>query len=501
MSKKDVNQIVEKLLEKPSYKYSDSGLLSKMWGFSQEDIIEAKRIAKEKTKKSPLTAPHSISPQDIDKAVKYLLEVPGRIKDRKVRELSIKLSVSEDTVRIAKDKAKSIIQGQDKDPLLSGNSVVFFQSKDLMNMPQAECATELESIRKVDEVKGTLESHITSDYDPKNHEELALLHKVDLSRYRISTYYSKLKSTGKFTSTVFCALIREDKQSKEDAILKVLSEYKSTYTPLRKEQIIINEKFSNPTLTYLALTDVHIDKYESRKLALKDKVAEYKNTLQNLVMRAYLSHNIDEILFVIGHDWFNSDTYFGTTTAGTPQTNNSEWDEAYDMGFDTQVWAISFLKQFCNHLVVKFVPGNHDRTKTYFMVHALEQHFKPDLTISFDRKAEASKVHVYGENFIGMDHGETKLENLPLYFSNKFYKQWGQCKYKEIGVGHRHQRKVYKLQLEDTEIDGVRLFMTPSMGGSGRYERQEKYDNSTQAGICRVYDKKLGKISEFECKL
>ena len=56
---------------------------------------------------------------------------------------------------------------------------------------------------KVDVEKGTLESVMMCDYEPKDDIELAALHKIDLDKYIITNYWSKLLPTGKFTSSVF----------------------------------------------------------------------------------------------------------------------------------------------------------------------------------------------------------------------------------------------------------------------------------------------------------
>lgn len=71
---------------------------------------------------------------------------------------------------------------------------------------------------RVNEEKGTRESTIECDYEPKAIEDLAKLHKIDLTRYKISTYWSKLKSNGKFTSSVLASLIKEEEKEKEDFI-------------------------------------------------------------------------------------------------------------------------------------------------------------------------------------------------------------------------------------------------------------------------------------------
>src|SRR5690242_14722867 len=59
--------------------------------------------------------------------------------------------------------------------------------------------------KRVDIERGTIESTVISNFEPKNDEELAKLHKVDLKKYKISSYWTKQKGD-KFTSSLLCSL-------------------------------------------------------------------------------------------------------------------------------------------------------------------------------------------------------------------------------------------------------------------------------------------------------
>src|SRR6478735_12090421 len=91
--------------------------------------------------------------------------------------------------------------------------------------------SELENLQvgertsKVSIEKGTLESTVEVDFEPKSDLDLAKLHKIDLSKYKISTYWSKLKSNGKFTSSVLASLKKPADYTPED-FTKFLSNWK-----------------------------------------------------------------------------------------------------------------------------------------------------------------------------------------------------------------------------------------------------------------------------------
>ena len=67
-----------------------------------------------------------------------------------------------------------------------------------------------ESSRKVNNETGTIESVLILNYEPKDDIELARLHKINLDKYIITNYWSKLLPNGKFTSSVLGDVIPLD---------------------------------------------------------------------------------------------------------------------------------------------------------------------------------------------------------------------------------------------------------------------------------------------------
>jgi len=72
--------------------------------------------------------------------------------------------------------------------------------------------------KKVNLDKGTIESTLVLTYEPKDDVELAKLHKIDLTKYVITNYWSKVLPNGKFTSSVLSKLIPEEVKEKEDLL-------------------------------------------------------------------------------------------------------------------------------------------------------------------------------------------------------------------------------------------------------------------------------------------
>lgn len=141
-----------------------------------------------------------------DKLVERFIAYPHNLR-MGCAKLAKRWKVTEEEVREARKKAKLLSRGGIEAE--AGNYVA---------------ALEYEVTQKVNVEKGTLESTASCDFDPKDDEELAKLHKIDLTKYKIASYWSKLKSNGKFTSSVFCTLrkIDDDAGIQIDTIKKAL---------------------------------------------------------------------------------------------------------------------------------------------------------------------------------------------------------------------------------------------------------------------------------------
>lgn len=351
------------------------------------------------------------------------------------------------------------------------------------------------SIYEEDIQKGTAQG--TYYFTNQIHSLNDLSKMIDTNKWEITKYTQSFSGNEDNPKWQVKAWMKLKKEDELQILSKVLNNYKPNYKPLTEKDIKINISFNEPSMLLINLADPHFDKQDLDGSTIQEKSKKYLECLSNLLMRAYHSHNLDKIVFVIGNDTFNTDNFHNSTTNLTPQNVNTSWDNAYEIVFDTMVSAISLLKQFTNDLVVMLVQGNHDRTKSYYLAHGLEAFFKGEKNILFERKSTNRKVITYGENFLGFHHGDCKNERLPLVFASEFYKDWGKCKYKEIILADKHHNNEKTFKQSQNEAQGIRMRILPSLSGTDKWHDENLYF-SRQAGIALVYDKELGKISEFE---
>jgi hypothetical protein len=346
--------------------------------------------------------------------------------------------------------------------------------------------------RKVLVEKGTIESTIVLDFEPKDDIELAKIHRINLDKYIITNYWSKLLPNGKFISSVF-SKIKTPKDYTQEDFVKFLKDYKSNYVPPSQPEIerakLIDVEIS---LSDFHLAKRHIDNDNSAYI----RCNRYFSTAISLAYDVKAVYDIDKIVFPISNDFFHTDNYQHQTTQGTPQETIMDYAHEYELGFSLLVETITALKKICKEVQVILVQGNHDRTKSYYLAHALDVYFNEDPNIKFNREHSVIKATVLGETFIGYHHGNCKLDDLPLLFATdpSYSQMFGNAKYREVHTGDKHHYMA-------KEVKGVRIQQMPSLSGTDRWHQDNNYVNSVRAALALVYDKDLGKICEFEHRI
>lgn len=347
--------------------------------------------------------------------------------------------------------------------------------------------------KKVNNEKGTIESVVDTKFEPKTDLELAKLHRIDLTKYKISHYYSKLQTNGHFTSTVLATLKKPDDYSQED-FAKFLTKFVPKNITITKVRTDIDKEFID---VELSLSDYHLAKKQiDGDNDPKTRTIRYYQTAVDLIKKVRSIYNIDTIVFPISNDFFHTDNIQNQTTNGTPQDTMIDYHTEYEIGFAILVDTINMLRSNGNTVKVVLVQGNHDRTKSFYLAHALQIFFKDNFDVEFIREHSTIKGVTLGNTFIGWHHGNCKLDDLPLLFatSPKYCQQFGNALYREVHTGDKHHYMA-------KEIKGVRIQQMPSLSGTDRWHEDNNFVNSIRAALVLMYNKETGKTGEFEVRI
>jgi len=371
-----------------------------------------------------------------------------------------------------------------------------FEVNELMKELKEKDTEEVKSFtgeRKVNLERGTIESTIVIDYEPKDDIELAKLHKINLDKYVITNYWSKMLPSGKFTSSIFSKRKEAKDYSPED-FARFLENYKPN-------NISITKVDRNNTKDYvdveISISDYHLAKRTVDKdNDVTTRALRYVTVAQSLIDKVEACYNINTVVLPISNDYFHTDNYQHQTTNGTPQDTIMDYADEYELGFAILVDTINILRKHSSTVQVVLVQGNHDRTKSFYLAHALDVFFKDAEDVEFIREHSVVKGLTLGNTFIGWHHGNCKIEDLPLLFAThpKYSSQFGDAVYREVHTGDKHHYMA-------KEVKGVRIQQMPSLSGTDRWHLDNNYVHSVRAALALVYDLNLGKIAEFETRI
>ena len=347
--------------------------------------------------------------------------------------------------------------------------------------------------RKVNIERGTMESTIVTDYEPKDDIELAKLHKINLDKYVITNYWSKMLPSGKFTSSVFSKKKEAKDYSPED-FARFLQNYKPNNVSITKVDHTNSKDYVD---VEISISDFHLAKRTvDGDNDPTTRALRYYEVAQSLIKKVEANYNVNTVVLPISNDFFHTDNYQHQTTNGTPQDTIMDYADEYEVGFALLVDTINMLRQHSSTVHVVLVQGNHDRTKSFYLAHALDVYFSDALDVEFMREHSVVKGLTLGNTFIGWHHGNCKIEDLPLLFAThpKYSHQFGDAVYREVHTGDKHHYMA-------KEVKGVRIQQMPSLSGTDRWHLDNNYVHSVRAALALVYDLNLGKIAEFETRI
>lgn len=309
--------------------------------------------------------------------------------------------------------------------------------------------------RMVDE-KGTLKSSIIVDYEPKTPEELAELHKVDLSKYKISSYWTKQRGD-KFTSSLLCTLIKpeQDIEAFQERFIDFLKSYK---TPkIAKIASKKNSIYKTNGCLVINKQDEHINKQDiNGNNDMEERMENVLSKISIILEQSCLSNNLETIKYIVGSDEFNAE-WTGMTVKFTPQSNIDSYQESFKAICNYEVRVISTLLAYSDDIEVVYLSGNHDEFVGWHLINWLKTYFKDTSNISFDESPRYRKYIKYSNTAMMLNHGDAiKPEKLAGMFPIEYKDEWSSCDNFFIFTGDKHH-------LLAKDFNGIQFYQIPSL--------------------------------------
>jgi hypothetical protein len=270
-------------------------------------------------------------------------------------------------------------------------------------------------------------------------------------------------------------------------------------------------KLSTPTKAYegsdsdylleVALMDVHFGMLAWGKETGTDydiDIAEelFLHAVQDLLEKSS-GYNPKRIIFPFGNDFLHIDD----PTNQTPQNHNlldvdSRLIKIYQKAKTSVIKAINYCREVAPVDVI-WVPGNHDPNVSYYMCDVIDHIFENDADVTVDKSPKMRKYYPWGNCLVCYTHGvEEPLRDLPSIVATEEPQLWGNSKYREIHIGHKHK----KMQMHWVNVDtmpGTVIRMIPSIAGTDQWHYKKGYIKSYHAAESYLWDANYGVIGQF----
>jgi len=247
-------------------------------------------------------------------------------------------------------------------------------------------------------------------------------------------------------------------------------------------------------LVEVSIPDLHLGKLawdgETGHGSYDSKEAQrlFREAASTLMARVS-AHRLERIVFVVGNDFFHSDTKAGTTTGGTHLDNDSRFPKMFTEGRKLLTEVIEQFRTVAPVLVV-MCPGNHDATANFTLGEALGCWFHHYTDVEVWNQPTPRKYFQYGQVMLGWTHGDKgKRENLPLLMATEQPAMFGATRFREIHTGHLHQTRTQ-------EFMGVRVRISPALCAADAWHNENQFVGNLKQAEAFVWDRELGLIGQ-----
>jgi hypothetical protein len=219
------------------------------------------------------------------------------------------------------------------------------------------------------------------------------------------------------------------------------------------------------------------------------------HTAINDLINKSSGYNVDEILFPVGNDIYNSDKAlpYSQTTAGTPQMDDTRWQKMFRIGVRLITEAIIKLSEIAP-VKVPLVYSNHDFERVFYLGEVLSAVFANNPNVIIDNNPRVRKYYQFGKVLIATAHGHNeKPTELPLIMAQEVPDMWSSTWYREWLLGHLHHK--YNLMTQtakDYKGINVRYLTSPSAPDAWHYNKA--YIGSIKGAEGFIYNKEEGLV-------
>ena len=223
---------------------------------------------------------------------------------------------------------------------------------------------------------------------------------------------------------------------------------------------------------------------------IKIAVDRFKMCIQDIVERS-ANRKFSKIVFSTLGDVLHIDNNMQTTTRGTFQQTDGRIAKIAIASCDALIDAVISFGKIAPTEVV-YLEGNHDSVSGFMLLLAVSKAFINNDNISFDICPNPRKFRVFGNTLVGWTHGDMNKKYQGKWVLSEARKEFGDCKFVEVHVGHFHTEKTKELPFTEDGDEGIMIRHLPNIASSSSWEHKEGYPKNQKAVLSFVWNLKNG---------
>lgn len=291
---------------------------------------------------------------------------------------------------------------------------------------------------------------------PASVEEMMALCRLDPTRWIAQHYtgnawqgFAKMRVGDKdeirkvpvYQSKISCKRILAEEV--ETAILEFVQKHVGAIPPLPRR---IGDEPA-PFMVCWGLWDTHIGMYAwNTEVGASFDVNIARARVLNSIddMAAELApYRVERVIMPVGNDFMHFDSVRHTTALGQHFLDtDTRYAKVYLIALECLSYMVEKALGLADRVDILYVPGNHDTTSSFTLCAALAQRYREESRVSVDLRANPRKYVTHGSVLLGFDHGgDARAQQLSLIFATEAKEHWTASTYREVQVGHTHQRR------------------------------------------------------------
>lgn len=209
----------------------------------------------------------------------------------------------------------------------------------------------------------------------------------------------------------------------------------------------------------------------------------YRSTLSQIKERI-MGQKFEEVIFVVGNDFLNTDNLTNTTSKGTPQDSAAFWYSLVDKAIELIMVGINSFLEVAPVYVYNAV-SNHDGQTMYGIMKVIEATYKSNMSVWVDTSPLPRKYHKFGKSLVAITH-DMKVATGLQTMTTEAKHLWSSCNKFYWFLAHLHTEMQYQ------KSGMMEMYRVPTISGYSRWSNDKAFVNIEKKTQCFIIDEEHG---------